>query len=67
MKLVHWLVTLPLALVLVVFAISNRGDIILTLWPFPLTLQAPVYLVTLLALLAGFLIGELTAWINGGH
>jgi len=63
-KLVHWLVTLPLALVLIVFAVSNRAGITLTLWPFPVSLEAPVYLVVLLALLAGFLIGELVAWIN---
>lgn len=64
MKLVHWLVTLPLALVLVVFAVSNRAGVTLTLWPFPLSLEAPVYLVVLLALLIGFLVGELVAWIN---
>ncbi|HEX9488650.1 MAG TPA: lipopolysaccharide assembly protein LapA domain-containing protein [Stellaceae bacterium] len=65
MKLVHWLVTLPLAIILVIFAVSNREGVIVTLWPLPVTLEAPLYLVVLLALFAGFLVGELVAWING--
>ncbi len=67
MKLVHWLVTLPLALLLVVFAVSNRESVMVTLWPLPVVLDAPLYLVVLLILLIGFLIGQLVAWINGRH
>ncbi len=65
MRLFHWLVTAPVALVLIVFAVTNRDAITLNFWPLPVTLQAPVYLIVFLALLAGFLIGELVAWING--
>ncbi len=67
MRLFHWLVTTPLALVLVVFAVSNRVAITLNFWPMPVTLQAPAYLIVLIALLAGFLIGAMAAWINGRH
>ena len=66
MKLIHWLVTAPLALVLVVFAVSNREMVSVTFWPTPFEIDAPLYLVALVALLIGFLLGELTAWINGG-
>ncbi len=65
MKLFHWLVTAPLAVILVLFAVENRDRVTLSFWPLPITLEAPIYLVVLLALLAGFLIGELAAWING--
>ena len=65
MKLVHWLITAPLALVLVVFAVANREPINLTFWPLPVALTAPTYLVVLLTLLTGFLLGEFVAWING--
>src|SRR5216683_2461751 len=64
-KLVHWLVTLPLAIILVIFAVSNREGVIVTLWPLPVTVEAPLYLVVLLALVVGFLVGEVVAWING--
>jgi uncharacterized integral membrane protein len=61
----HWLVTGPVILVLVIFAVSNRETVTVTLWPLPFSLDAALYLVVLLAALAGFLIGELVAWING--
>jgi uncharacterized integral membrane protein len=64
--LIHWLVTAPLALVLVVFAVSNRATVSVTFWPTPFEIDLPLYLVVLAALLAGFLLGQLTAWINGG-
>jgi uncharacterized integral membrane protein len=64
-RLFHWLVTAPAALVLIIFAVTNRDAVTLNFWPLPVTLHAPVYLIVLLALLAGFLIGELVAWING--
>ena len=51
---------------LTVFAVPNRERVDVVLWPF-LTLEAPLYLVTLLALLAGFLGGAVVAWINGRH
>jgi uncharacterized integral membrane protein len=66
-KLVHWLVTLPLALIIVLFAVSNRDGVVVTFWPIPLAIEAPLYLVVLLALAVGFLVGELVAWINGRH
>ena len=67
MRLVYWLITALLALILVIFAVSNRGTVVVTFWPLPATLEAPLYLVLLLALLAGFLLGELVAWINAGR
>ena len=66
MKLIHWLVTVPLALVLVVFAVDNRATVNVNFWPTPFEIDMPFYLVVLAALLIGFLLGELTAWINGG-
>jgi lipopolysaccharide assembly protein A len=66
-RLVHWVVTAPLALVVVVFAVSNRDSILVTFWPLPMALAAPIYLVVLLALLVGFLFGELVAWLNAGR
>lgn len=67
MRLVHWFITLPLAVVAVIFAVSNRDTVIVTFWPLPVTLAAPLYLVVLLAVLVGFLFGELVAWINAGR
>ena len=67
MRLIYWLMTLALALVLTVFAVSNLERVPIAFWPFSDLLVAPLYLVVVLALLLGFLIGELVAWINGRH
>jgi uncharacterized integral membrane protein len=67
MRLIHWIVTVPAAVVAVIFAVSNRETASVTFWPLPVVLDAPLYLVVLLALLLGFLVGELVAWINAGR
>ena len=66
MKLFHWLVTAPVALVLVVFAISNRARVSVRLWPFPFEIETQLFLIILLSLLAGLLVGMLLAWVSGG-
>ena len=65
MRLFNWLVTAPVALVLVVFAISNRARVSVTLWPFPFEIETQLFLVILLSLLAGLLVGMLLAWLSG--
>jgi len=62
---VFWSVTLIAAAVLVPFAIANRTTVSLGLWPLPFLLEAPVYLLLLLTLLAGFFIGAGCVWIAG--
>jgi lipopolysaccharide assembly protein A len=65
-RLVYWLATLAAALVLTVFAVSNPERVEISLWPF-LALQAPLFLVVIISLVLGFLLGELVAWVNGRH
>lgn len=63
MKILSWLVGLPLAVVVVVFALSNRHPAMIALWPFDRGLELPVYLAVLLPLVIGFLGGFL--WASG--
>jgi uncharacterized integral membrane protein len=53
------------ALALVVFAVDNRQTVTVSLWPLPIEASMGLYLVVLLTLLFGFLLGELIAWMNG--
>ncbi len=64
MRLVHWIVTLPVAIVLATFAVSNRAMVDLTFWPLPYDLAAPLYLITLLMVVVGFLLGLLLGWLG---
>lgn len=65
MKLFHWLVTAPLLVICVTFAVANRDTVTLNLWPLPYTIETRVFLLVLLPLTLGFLIGEVAAWIGG--
>jgi uncharacterized integral membrane protein len=67
LKFLRWVLIGLIALILIVFAVANRDTITLTLWPLPIALDAPIYLVVLLTLLVGFLVGELAAWMNGAR
>ncbi|MGH6942548.1 lipopolysaccharide assembly protein LapA domain-containing protein [Hypericibacter sp.] len=67
MKRLSFIITLPVTLVILIFALSNRGPIGLTLWPFDATIDLPIYLVVLGSLLLGFLLGGLVAWVAGGR
>ena len=64
MKYLRWLVWAALAFVLIIFAITNRATVTIDLWPFSIT-EKPLYLIVLLACVAGFLVGEAFAWLNG--
>ena len=56
-RLFFWIVLVPLAAVLVVFSVSNRGAVTLDLWPLPYQADVPLYLVFLGALIVGFVVG----------
>tara|TARA_B100001123_G_C14980097_1_gene895240 strand:+ start:307 stop:633 length:327 start_codon:yes stop_codon:yes gene_type:complete len=61
-KKIRWLISLPVALILVVFAINNRNFVDVSLWPFDLVGRAPVFLVVFLGLLIGFFVGAFIVW-----
>lgn len=65
-KLLSWILLTPLVLGLILFAASNRADVMLRLWPFDYELTAPVALVGVGGLFFGFLWGAVMVWISGG-
>jgi hypothetical protein len=52
---------------LILFAVSNRETISLSLWPLPFLVALPLYLPFFLSLLVGILIGGCAAWISGSR
>lgn len=58
---------LPVAVAIVLFAVSNRHFVDIGLWPLSGGVAMPVYLVTLLALLIGFIAGALAMWLSAGR
>ncbi len=68
-KILTAIVVLPVAVLLVVFAVANREPVILSLDPFSpgapaWSIQLPLYIVILLAIAVGVVIGGVTDWIG---
>jgi uncharacterized integral membrane protein len=66
-KIVTVLVLLPVALLIVMFAVANRAPVTVALDPFgsepPMfTTAAPLFLVLLAALIVGVIVGGVAAW-----
>jgi uncharacterized integral membrane protein len=64
-KHLSWLVTLPVTLAVVIFAVSNRTPVEIDLFPFTPHPVLPAYLLVLGSLFLGFLIGGAVAWLAG--
>jgi uncharacterized integral membrane protein len=67
-----WLLLAPVALVALVFAIANRGLVTVVFDPFGndapgLRLRAPLFIVLLLAVMLGVVIGGFAAWLAQGR
>lgn len=64
-RLISWLIMIPLAVVVVIFTIANRGMVRVDLWPLPVDLSVPLFSLALAGGLVGFLAGALVAWLSG--
>ncbi len=67
MKLINSIVGAVVALVIVLFAVSNREQVAVELWPLPYQLSLALYAVILLAVLIGFIAGVIASWMVGGR
>jgi uncharacterized integral membrane protein len=71
-KIVRALVLLPLAILLVAFAVANRHPVTVSFDPFnqtepALALTVPLYLLILALVIAGVIIGGIAAWVRQGR
>jgi uncharacterized integral membrane protein len=64
-KRFSWILTLPLIVVAVIFAIANRELVILDLWPFELSPQLPLFVILLACIVFGLMVGSLATWLSG--
>jgi uncharacterized integral membrane protein len=58
------LVFIPVAIVVVVFAVMNRGPVAVSLWPLPYGIVIPLFVAVLGALGLGTLIGGGIVWFG---
>ena len=64
MRLLSWIILLPVALAAVAFSVVNREPVALDLWPLPFTVETPVFLIVLISIFAGFVWGGMVAWVS---
>lgn len=67
MKHLSWIITVPLLAVAVIFAVNHRRMVEIDLWPLPLAVQPPLYMIVLGAIFIGFLLGGLVVWWSQGR
>lgn len=67
MRLVYWLIAVPLLVAVPLFAVSNLKTVELTIWPLPFVIYVPVFVVALVGLAIGFFAGGTVAWLNAGR
>jgi uncharacterized integral membrane protein len=67
MRRFGWIIGIPVIALVVIFAVMNRQDAALNLWPLPWDVQVPLFLLTLGAVLFGFLFGVLVMWVSGAR
>ncbi len=70
-KIATLIILVPLAILIVLFAVANRVPVLVSLDPFAsdppmFSLKAPLFVVVLAALIAGVVIGGIAAWARQG-
>ena len=66
MRRLSYVLTVPLAIILVLFAIDNRDRLTISFWPLPWSATLPSFLALFLAVLIGFFAGAAALWLSGG-
>jgi lipopolysaccharide assembly protein A len=65
-KLFGLIITVPILLVAISFAVSNTDIMTLRLWPFTTEVTMPAALALFIVLIFGFLIGAISAFVGAG-
>ena len=68
-KFIAAIILVPLAILMVMFAVANRSSVAISLDPFSttapaLTVHVPLFLLLLIALIIGVLAGGIAAWLR---
>ena len=64
MIVIRLIIAIPLLLIGILFALSNRQPVQLGLWPTDYAIQIPVSIAILVAMAIAFFIGGVVLWIN---
>jgi uncharacterized integral membrane protein len=63
-RILSLIVTAPITVLVVLFAVSNLDPVTLRLRPFPYDMTIPIWALTLIVLFVGFILGAIVTWIG---
>lgn len=67
LRIVSWLVSLPIVVIVAVFALENREVVTLSLWPLNLKVELPLSILSVGLFVAGVIFGSFLTWIRTFH
>jgi len=66
-RLISWLIMVPAAVAVVIFALNNKDIVALNLWPFAMVIEIELYMVLTVVLGTGVLLGGVASWAGAGR
>jgi uncharacterized integral membrane protein len=63
-RVLSLIVTVPITVLVVLFAVSNLDSVTLRLRPFPFDMTLPIWALTLVVLFVGFILGAIVTWVG---
>ena len=64
MRLIYWLISLPVFAAVIVFVLQNRFQVPVSFWPFDAEVTLPVSILSLGCLIVGFVAGSLVTGLG---
>jgi uncharacterized integral membrane protein len=62
-KLLWWIILLPLLALAAAFAVANRTGITVSLDPLPFVFDTPIYVALMAAIFVGLIVGGISTWM----
>lgn len=66
-RLIFWILLIPAVAAFGAFALNNRAQIALDLWPFGILIELPVYLALAISVVIGAVLGGMASWMSSGR
>ena len=63
MRILAWAIAGAVAVIVIAFAVANRGPVTISVAPFPYSIDIPMWALAVGALAVGFLTGALVRWL----
>jgi putative membrane protein len=64
MRVLFWIIALPIIAIAMAFAVANHDSVTISLWPLAYRIEIPLYIAVTGALFLGFLVGIIYGWLG---